>query len=79
MEACYSGSMFHDVLPSNMGVFVTTSAKEDEQSWSAFCHDKRINICLANEYSYAWITDSQYKDLKKRTLDQQYEEVDKRT
>ncbi|GAA56649.1 legumain [Clonorchis sinensis] len=79
VEACYAGSMFRDVLPSNMGVYVTTSSNPVEQSWSVFCLDKFIDVCLADEYSYAWITDSQYKDLKKRTLDQQYEEVDRRT
>ncbi|KER19104.1 hypothetical protein T265_15659 [Opisthorchis viverrini] len=79
VEACDSGSMFRDILPSNMGIYVTTSANEDEKSWGVFCDDKDIEICLANEYSYAWITDSEYKDIKKRTLEQQYEEVKKRT
>ncbi|KER20766.1 hypothetical protein T265_10753 [Opisthorchis viverrini] len=79
VEACYSGSMFLDVLPSNLGIYVTTSANEKEESLSAFCHDKRIKVCLANQYSYAWITDSEYNDLKKRTLEQQYKEVDRRT
>ncbi|KER20768.1 hypothetical protein T265_10755 [Opisthorchis viverrini] len=73
VDACSSGSMFRDVLPSNMGT------KEDEKSWSMFCYDKEIDACLANEYSYAWITDSEYSDLKKRTLEQQYQEVKKRT
>ncbi|KER23284.1 hypothetical protein T265_14674, partial [Opisthorchis viverrini] len=56
-----------------------TSAKEDEESWSIFCTDKDIDTCLANEFPYAWITDSEYHDLKTRTLDQQYEEVKKGT
>ncbi|KAG5453647.1 Hemoglobinase [Clonorchis sinensis] len=60
VEACYAGSMFRDVLPSNMGVYVTTSSNPVEQSWSVFCLDKFIDVCLADEYSYAWITDSQY-------------------
>ncbi|KER21599.1 hypothetical protein T265_15054, partial [Opisthorchis viverrini] len=60
-------------------VYVTTSSNEKEDSWSTFCMDKRFDICLANEYTYAWITDSEYKDMKKRSLDQQYEEVKKRT
>ncbi|KER22436.1 hypothetical protein T265_09482 [Opisthorchis viverrini] len=79
VDACYSGSMFKDVLPSNMGIYATTSANEEEQSWSLFCYDKRFGVCLANEYSYAWITDSEYNDLKKRTVEQQYQEVKKRT
>ncbi|KER21597.1 hypothetical protein T265_10113 [Opisthorchis viverrini] len=79
MDACYSGSLFRDLLPADVGIYATTSANENEESLSVFCNDKRIGVCLATEYSYAWITDSEYNDLKKRTLDQQYEEVKKRT
>ncbi|KER22073.1 hypothetical protein T265_14946, partial [Opisthorchis viverrini] len=53
----------HDrVQPSDFGlsVFVTTSAKENEQSFGIFCFDKDIDVCLANEYSYAWVLDSEY-------------------
>ncbi|KER19227.1 hypothetical protein T265_11933 [Opisthorchis viverrini] len=79
VEACYSGSMFKDVLPSNMGIYVTTSTKEDEVSQAVFCYDKKIDVCLANEYSYEWLIDSELEDIKKRTLDEQYEEVKKCT
>ncbi|KER23283.1 hypothetical protein T265_08796 [Opisthorchis viverrini] len=79
VEACYSGSLFRNILPRNVGIYVTTSAKENEQSWSIFCDEKYFDVCLASEYAYAWIGDSQYHDLKTRTLDQQYQEVRKRT
>ncbi|KER27996.1 hypothetical protein T265_05046 [Opisthorchis viverrini] len=79
MDSCNSGSMFLDILPPDVGIYVTTSAKEDEDSWAIFCDDRRIDACLATEYSYDWITDSETSDLKKRTLDQQYEEVKRRT
>ncbi|KER19006.1 hypothetical protein T265_12058 [Opisthorchis viverrini] len=79
MESCSSGSMFKDILPSNMGIYVTTSTTEDEQSHAIFCLDEDIDVCLANEYSLRWILDSEYKDLKKRTLEEQYEEVKKTT
>ncbi|KER20453.1 hypothetical protein T265_11000 [Opisthorchis viverrini] len=75
VEACNAGSMFHDVLPSNMGIYVTTAANEDEDSSALFCSDKDIDVCLADEYSYEWLLDSEYKDIKTRTLDEQYEEV----
>ncbi|KER20529.1 hypothetical protein T265_10942 [Opisthorchis viverrini] len=79
MAACFAGSMFRDILPPNMGIYVTTASKEDELSWSIFCEDKDFDICLASEYAYVWIRDSEYHDLKTRTLDQQYEEVKKKT
>ncbi|KER21935.1 hypothetical protein T265_09853 [Opisthorchis viverrini] len=60
IEACYSGSMFQDVLPSTTNTFVTTSSNEKEEDWCAFCNDKQIDTCLANQYSYAWITDSEH-------------------
>ncbi|KER20035.1 hypothetical protein T265_15407, partial [Opisthorchis viverrini] len=79
VEACYSGSMFKDVLSSNMGIYVTTSAKEDEESSAIYCQDKDIDVCLADEYSYAWLLDSEYEDIKTRTLEEQYEEVKRLT
>ncbi|KER23988.1 hypothetical protein T265_08233 [Opisthorchis viverrini] len=79
VESCKSGSMFKDVLPSNMGIYVTTSAKEDEQSWAVFCFDSKIDVCMGNEYSYEWITDSEQNDIKKRTLKEQYEAVKRKT
>ncbi|KER21975.1 hypothetical protein T265_09826 [Opisthorchis viverrini] len=79
MDACYSGSMVLDLIPPNVGIYVTTSANEKEESYGVFCTDKQIDVCLATEYSYAWITDSEHSDLKKRTLEQQYQEVKKRT
>ncbi|KER23282.1 hypothetical protein T265_08795 [Opisthorchis viverrini] len=75
MDSCNSGSMFHDVLPSNMGIYVTTAANENEDSFAMFCLDKKIDVCLADEYSYEWLLDSDYKDIKTRTLEEQYEEV----
>ncbi|KER19200.1 hypothetical protein T265_11946 [Opisthorchis viverrini] len=79
VEACKSGSMFKDVLPSNMGIYATTSAKEDEESCATFCRDPKIDVCLANEYSFIWLLDSQYNDIKKRTLEEQYQAVKRKT
>ncbi|KER20203.1 hypothetical protein T265_11189 [Opisthorchis viverrini] len=79
VEACYSGSMFKDVLPTNMGIYATTSAKEDEKSGAMFCMDPKIDVCLANEYSFIWLVDSEQNDIKKRTLEEQYEAVKRKT
>ncbi|KER19804.1 hypothetical protein T265_11509 [Opisthorchis viverrini] len=79
VDACYSGSMFRDILPSNMGIYATTSAKEDEGSHAIFCMDEEIDVCLANEYSFHWIVDSEFKDLKTHTLEEQYVGVKRTT
>ncbi|KER19434.1 hypothetical protein T265_11794 [Opisthorchis viverrini] len=79
VEACYAGSLFRTILPRNVGIYVTTASKENEKSWSIFCDDKDIDVCLASEYAYAWIEDSENHDFKKHTLDQQYEKVKNRT
>ncbi|KER18880.1 hypothetical protein T265_15773, partial [Opisthorchis viverrini] len=60
MDACFSGSIFQDILPSNVRIYATTSARDNEESYATFCNDKRIKDCPATEFSYAWITDSQY-------------------
>ncbi|KER27995.1 hypothetical protein T265_05045 [Opisthorchis viverrini] len=69
MDACFSGSMFGS-LPSNVGIYATTSAKEDEDSYAVHCDDKQIDVCLATEYSYAWITDSEYVSFIKNVADE---------
>ncbi|KER21111.1 hypothetical protein T265_10491 [Opisthorchis viverrini] len=61
MDTSKSGSMFHDVLPSNMGIYVTTAVNETEDSFSMFCLDKKSDVCLADEYSYEWLLDSDYR------------------
>ncbi|KER19421.1 hypothetical protein T265_15545, partial [Opisthorchis viverrini] len=58
----------------NFVIYATTSGKENERSYGIFCFDKDIDVCLADEYSYAWVLDSKYEDIRKRTLEQQYEE-----
>ncbi|KER21978.1 hypothetical protein T265_09829 [Opisthorchis viverrini] len=79
VDSCNAGSMFRDVLPSNMGIYVTTAAKEDELSYSLFCLDNEIDVCLADEYSYVWLLDSEYNDLKTHTLEEQYVQVKRDT
>ncbi|KER18994.1 hypothetical protein T265_15711, partial [Opisthorchis viverrini] len=79
VDSCSSGSMFRDVLPSNMEIYLTTSSNEDEPSYSLFCSDKEIDVCLADEYSYVWVIDSEFNDLKTHTLEEQYTMVKKNT
>ncbi|KER19316.1 hypothetical protein T265_15580, partial [Opisthorchis viverrini] len=57
-----------DLYDPLSAVYVTTSAKETEQSWSIFCDDTDIDVCLASEYAYAWIGDSEYVSISKKPL-----------
>ncbi|VDP76968.1 unnamed protein product [Echinostoma caproni] len=75
IEACYSGSMFENLLPTNMSIFVTTAANAHESSWASFCNDPKIHTCLADEYSYTWMSDSETHDLNYWTLDDQFQFV----
>nr|ABD64147.1 legumain [Opisthorchis viverrini] len=79
VEACESGSMFQDILPSDIGIYVTTAANSEESSWATFCRDTIIGTCLADEYSYNWLTDSEHHDLSHRTLDDQFQSVKQNT
>jgi legumain len=61
MEACESGSMFEGILPSNIGVYVTTASNAVESSWGTYCppddsvDGKHINSCLGDLYSINWM------------------------
>ncbi|KAF8560801.1 hypothetical protein P879_00734 [Paragonimus westermani] len=79
LEACYSGSMFKGVLSSNIRVFATTAANPFESSYAAFCEDKTIDTCLADEYSHNWMVDTETHDTHKWTLIEQYKNVKRTT
>ncbi|KER28791.1 hypothetical protein T265_04479 [Opisthorchis viverrini] len=69
MDACLSGSIFVGVLPSDVGIYATTSANANEDSFAQFCEDPQFSVCLATEFSYAWITDSQSVSYMKTVLE----------
>ncbi|TGZ70730.1 hypothetical protein CRM22_003034 [Opisthorchis felineus] len=79
VEACESGSMFEDILPSNIGIYVTTAANSQESSWASYCQDEVIDSCLADEYSHNWLADSEKHILNQYTLDQQFDSVKQST
>ncbi|KAL2902620.1 Vacuolar-processing enzyme [Bienertia sinuspersici] len=55
-ESCFSGSMFSR-LPTNLNIYVTTAANENENSYATHCYVDKVfdDVCLADEYSIAWI------------------------
>ncbi|TPP58185.1 Legumain-1 [Fasciola gigantica] len=75
MEACYSGSMFENILPSNISVFTMTASNPTESSWAALCADPEIDTCLGNEFTHQWMTDTEKRKVNKWTLGEQYSTV----
>ena len=77
LEACESGSMFHD-LPTDINVYAITSANATQAS--SYCYwDHDIRNFLGDVFSVKWLEDSDREDLNKETLEKQYEIVKKET
>ncbi|CAH8826980.1 unnamed protein product [Trichobilharzia szidati] len=75
MEACYSGSMFYDILSPDINVMAVTSANQHENSMAVFCRDPEVHACLAGGFSYNWISDSESNDITRRTVAEQFRTV----
>jgi legumain len=66
IEACYSGSMFKDILREDINVFAVTAANDHESSYAQYCGsqaivgEKYMHTCLGDEFSVNWMehTDS---------------------
>ncbi|THD19729.1 Legumain like [Fasciola hepatica] len=59
VEASNSGSMFRRTLSSDRIIWAMTSTNPTESSWATFCNDVMINTCLADEFSYQWMNDTE--------------------
>lgn len=61
VEACESGSLFHNVTNN---VFAMTASNSTSSSWAAYCSPEdtvngtSIGACLADEFSANWMDDS---------------------
>ncbi|KAE8708308.1 Vacuolar-processing enzyme [Hibiscus syriacus] len=85
VEACESGSIFEGIMPNDLNIYVTTASNAQESSWGTYCPDMdpppppEFITCLGDLYSVAWMEDSETHNLKRETIEQQYETVRKRT
>ncbi|KAK9868632.1 hypothetical protein WJX84_003492 [Apatococcus fuscideae] len=85
MEACEAGSMFEGVLNADLNVYVTTAANAQESSWGTYCPGMsptpppEFDTCLGDLYSVAWLENSDHYDLRKESLETQFEKVRRRT
>ncbi len=82
LEACYSGSMFENLLPTNISIYATTAANSRESSYAEYCSsDAKVNgtligSCLGDEYSCRFMEDIDSRpgdSLKNYTMQEQYE------
>ena len=76
IDACDSGSMFNGSLPDDANIFATTSAPPDAVAFRTFCGVPPFTgnalTCLCNQYSFAWLNDTDHHNLYKRTLEEQF-------
>ncbi|KAG6514142.1 hypothetical protein ZIOFF_024483 [Zingiber officinale] len=85
VEACESGSIFEDLMPEDLNVYVTTASNAVESSWGTYCPGmdppppSEYMTCLGDLYSVAWMEDSENHNLKEETVGKQYESVKMRT
>ena len=81
VEACESGSIFQNILPKDINVYVTTAANADESSYGCYCppDDDNRGSCLGDLYSVNWMENSDSADLHTETLEKQYEIVKQET
>jgi len=86
MEACESGSMFENILPTNINIYATTASNSDESSWGTYCppddfvNGVEINSCLGDTYSINWMEDADKQSPSMdETLEAQFEVVKNET
>eukprot|EP00050_Salpingoeca_kvevrii_P006055 m.287169 g.287169 ORF g.287169 m.287169 type:complete len:431 (-) comp11724_c0_seq1:146-1438(-) len=78
MEACESGSMFENLLPTDINVFATTASDPDSSSYACY-YNQTLHTYLGDVYSVNWMENTDAGDVKTETLQQQYEVVKKET
>ena len=82
LESCHSGSMFENLLPTDINIYTTTAANPHESSYAEYCGgDAKVNgtsigSCLGDEYSVRFMEDIDARpgeELKKWTMQEQFE------
>ncbi|KAL1110567.1 hypothetical protein AAG570_008095 [Ranatra chinensis] len=55
LEACEGGSMFDNIIGDRDGIFVTTAAATNENSFAYYCEYSTYDACLGDFYSITWM------------------------
>ena len=69
LESCESGSMFEGVLAPDIGVLAVTASNSTSPSFAAN-YDARLNTFLADEFSLAWMQETELRGNKESILEQ---------
>ena len=69
LESCESGSMFEGVLAADIGVLAVTASNSTSPSFAAY-YDVRLNTFLADEFSLAWMEETEMRGNKESILEQ---------
>lgn len=75
MEACFSGSMFHKLLPKDINVYAVTSASPHESSYGCYCDNDTMATCLGDTFSVSWMEDTDVSDMYTETFENQFHRV----
>eukprot|EP01137_Pigoraptor_chileana_P018002 Opistho-2@76858 len=71
IEACESGSMFENLLPTGINAFATTASNAEESSYACY-YDDTFQTYLGDVYSVNWMENSDSTDITTETLQQQF-------
>lgn len=74
VEACESGSMFANKLPTTISAYAVTAANSAESSYACYWDEKR-HTYLADAWSINYLRDSKANMLNKEDLDKQFTTV----
>jgi len=78
LESCEAGSMFRNVLPTNINIYATTAADYNESSYACY-YDSKRGTYLGDHYSVNWMEDSDKVNIETETLEAQFQLVKKLT
>jgi len=78
VEACQSGSMFEGRTRPDIGVYVMTAANPHESSYGC-CYDRKRKAFVGDQFSGAWMRDTEHHDIARETLGEQYEDTRRNT
>lgn len=79
LEACESGSMFNNLLSSNMSILAITAANPYESSWGC-CYDNTVEAYVGDVFSVNWLNNADnFESIMTETIENQYSIVQQET